>query len=199
MTGRRALLRLAGAFAANVTVTAAAWAVISGGVSSRSALAAGPPAAGKLPPGVVAVAGDLKRLGTATMRWFGLPLYDASLWVRGAQWDADDNYALEMVYAREFTGKALAESSITEMKRVGFTDEAEHARWLAAMVRLFPNVSRGYRLIGVHLKGGGASFFGQDRPLGTIDDPQFGNAFFSIWLDPRTREPQLRARLLGKS
>jgi hypothetical protein len=34
--------------------------------------------------------------------------------------------------------------------------------------------------------------------LGTIDDPVFARAFFAIWLDPRTREPQLRNRLLGK-
>jgi len=42
-------------------------------------------------------------------------------------------------------------------------------------------------------------FYNQHRLLGAIDDPVFARAFFSIWLDPRTREPQLRARLLGQS
>jgi hypothetical protein len=31
-----------------------------------------------------------------------------------------------------------------------------------------------------------------------LADPQLARAFFAIWLDARTREPQLRARLLGE-
>jgi len=161
--------------------------------------AAGPPQLNRLPPAVVAATGDLRRIGFGSMRWFGLHVYDVALWARGAQWEPDDVYALDILYGRDLAGKALAESSITEMKRVGFTDEAQHARWLAAMIRVFPNVSRGDRLIGVYLKGGGAAFFNQDRSLGVIDDPAFATAFFAIWLDPKTREPQLRARLLGKN
>ncbi len=152
----------------------------------------------KLPGAVTAQAGELRRLGVGTMRWFGLHVYDAALWVREAGWDPADTFALDIVYARDIAGKALAESSITEMKRVGFTDEAQHARWLPAMVRTFPDVGRGDRLVGLNLKGAGAAFFNQDRALGTIDDPVFARAFFAIWLDPRTREPQLRNRLLGK-
>ena len=30
-----------------------------------------------------------------------------------------------------------------------------------------------------------------------IDDAELAGAFFAIWLDARTREPRLRARLLG--
>jgi len=161
--------------------------------------AAGPPQLARLPPAVVAATGDLKRIGFGTMRWFGLHVYDVALWARGTQWEPDDVHALDILYGRDLAGKALAESSITEMKRVGFTDEAQHARWLAAMIRVFPNVGRGDRLIGVYLKGGGAAFFSQERALGTIDDPAFATAFFAIWLDPKTREPQLRARLLGKT
>ena len=36
-----------------------------------------------------------------------------------------------------------------------------------------------------------------DRFLGEIADPEFGRAFFAIWLDPRTSAPQLRANLLS--
>jgi len=33
--------------------------------------------------------------------------------------------------------------------------------------------------------------------IGEIPDAAFSRAFFSIWLDPRTAEPGLRAALLG--
>jgi hypothetical protein len=31
-----------------------------------------------------------------------------------------------------------------------------------------------------------------------VSDTEFARAFFSIWLDERTREPKLRAALLGQ-
>ena len=46
--------------------------------------------------------------------------------------------------------------------------------------------------------GKGAEFFYRDASIGTIEDPQFARAFFSIWLDPRTSAPDLRAALLGQ-
>lgn len=188
--GRRRLLGLGGALA----LLAPGKAIHAGPVRA----AAVQPAPARLPPMVIAQSGELRRLGAGTMRWFGLQVYDAALWVRDAGWDSADTFALDLVYARTIAGKALAESSITEMIRVGFTDEAQHARWLPFMVRTFPDVNRGDRLVGLNLKGAGAAFFNQDRLLGTLDDPVFARAFFAIWLDPRTREPQLRNRLLGK-
>lgn len=190
--GRRRLLGLGGALSLLAPVVALRAGPAGAAATVNHALSL-------LPPLVVAQSGELRRIGAGTMRWFGLHVYDAALWVRDASWDSADTFALDIVYARDITGKALAESSITEMKRVGFTDETRHARWLPAMVRMFPDVGRGDRLVGLNLKGGGAAFFNQDRSLGTIDDPVFARAFFAIWLDPRTREPQLRNRLLGKS
>ncbi len=190
--GRRSLLGLGGALSLLAPVVALR-------AGQADAAATVNPALTLLPPLVVAQSGELRRLGAGTMRWFGLDVYDAALWVRDAGWDSADTFALDIVYARAIAGKALAESSIAEMKRVGFTDEAQHARWLPAMVRLFPDVGRGDRLVGLNLRGAGVAFFNQDRPLGTIDDPVFARAFFAIWLDPRTREPQLRNRLLGKA
>jgi hypothetical protein len=32
-----------------------------------------------------------------------------------------------------------------------------------------------------------------------VADAQFALAFFSIWLDPRTREPELRESLVGRN
>ena len=34
------------------------------------------------------------------------------------------------------------------------------------------------------------------KPTGQVDDPAFARRFFGIWLDPRTRDPELRTRLL---
>ena len=46
------------------------------------------------------------------------------------------------------------------------------------------------------IPGTGVAFYSGLRKLGQIDDESFADAFFGIWLDPATRAPDLRARLL---
>ena len=59
------------------------------------------------------------------------------------------------------------------------------------------SVQAGDTLAALHRPGEGARFWHQGQPSGEIRDPELARAFFAIWLDPRTREPQLRAQLLG--
>ena len=71
------------------------------------------------------------------------------------------------------------------------------ARWLDAMMRLFPDVRAGDRITGVHRPGTGARFFVNGRLQGELPDADFARLFFGIWLSPRTSEPALREALLG--
>jgi hypothetical protein len=60
-----------------------------------------------------------------------------------------------------------------------------------------PMCASGEVIHGLHLPQRGAEFYHQGRLTGRIEDVEFARAFFAIWLDPRTREPGLRASLLG--
>jgi hypothetical protein len=51
----------------------------------------------------------------------------------------------------------------------------------------------------VHEPGRGARFFHNDRAIGTVDDPDFSDAFFAIWLDARTTAPSLRESLVRQA
>jgi hypothetical protein len=140
---------------------------------------------------------EARQLGQGRMRWFGLLLYDAALWVSGAEWRWDRPFALDLRYARDFQGRKLADASVDEMRRLGIGDDARLEKWRAVMVAAFPDVRKGQHITGVHLPGIGVEFFHEDRSTGVVRDTEFARAFFSIWLDPRTREPKLRAALLG--
>jgi hypothetical protein len=131
------------------------------------------------------------------MTWYGLQLYDVALWTQAPAFDRDQPFALALRYLRGFKGQRIAERSVVEIERLGLGDNAKRARWGEAMKRIFPDVKAGDTLTGVYRPGLGAEFFHGDAPIGVIADPEFGRAFFSIWLDPRTREPKLRARLIG--
>ena len=156
-----------------------------------------PSAALELPPAVLAEVPELRLLGSGKLTWLGLHIYDASLWVPGQRFDPAEPFALILRYGRDFDGGRIAERSVQEIKRLGLGDASTRARWGEAMRRLFPDIRAGETLTGVYRPGQGAEFFHQERALGTIADAQFARAFFAIWLDPRTREPRLRERLIG--
>jgi hypothetical protein len=141
---------------------------------------------------------DMQRVGAGTLRWFGLRVYDAELRAGVRPVSFASRFALSLRYARTLRGLAIAERSLEEIEALDFGSPAQRAAWADAMRALFPDVAAGDTLTGVHLPERGARFFHNGRLLGEIRDPQFSRAFFAIWLDPRTREPSLRAALLGE-
>jgi hypothetical protein len=143
-------------------------------------------------------AGSLTPLGEGTLRWFGLKVYEARLWTAGGAPDLARPLRLELRYARALRGAAIAERSDQEIARLGFGSREQRAAWSAAMRDLFPDVAPGDTLAGEHLPSRGARFLRNGAPLGEIADAEFSRAFFSIWLDPRTSAPELRAALLGR-
>jgi hypothetical protein len=144
----------------------------------------------------------LQAQGQGSLRWFGLKIYDAQLKVSPGFTAAalfDKPFALELVYARKLYGKAIAERSLEEMKKVGVGTEQQQQQWLSIMLDTFPDVGADDRLTGVHNPGVGALFYMNGKLIKTINDVEFSKAFFSIWLDPKTSEPDLRRALLGSA
>lgn len=163
------------------------------------ALAVAPARAQTLPSSAATLVPEARAAGQGRLRWFGLHIYDARLYVSGQGFRQTAPFALALRYARELDGTRIADTSLDEMRRLGFGDEADHRRWREAMRTLFPDIKRGDELTGVALPGRGAVFFHNGRRIGEVDDPEFAQAFFAIWLDPRTRATDLRRELLGEA
>lgn len=138
----------------------------------------------------------LARWGSGSFRRFGFLVYEATLWAGG-----DDPrrppLALRLTYKRNIAGKAIAEASVKEMRQLGIGDDARLRRWGEQMERIFPDVRPEDHITGLHLPQE-ARFFHNGRLIGTVDDAAFAEAFFAIWLDPRTSAPELRAALLRR-
>jgi hypothetical protein len=152
-----------------------------------------------LPPAAAPLVPQVREAGQGRLTWWGLHIYDARLYVSGPAFRAGEPFALALRYARDFEGQRIADTSVEEMRRLGFGNETDQRRWRDAMLALFPDVKRGDELIGVSVPGRGAVFFHNGRRIGEVDDPGFARAFFAIWLDPRTRAAELRQRLLGEA
>lgn len=137
--------------------------------------------------------------GSGEMRWFGFAIYGAKLWRSGQQWQNDAPYALELTYRRNISAEQLVNTSVDEIVRLGEKDEQRLRQWRIALMKVFPSVREGDTIIGLHEPGNGARFFFNGKPTGSLDDANLAAAFFAIWLDPRTKAPDLRARLLAVS
>jgi hypothetical protein len=146
---------------------------------------------------------DARRIGGGEMRIFGFSIYSAQLWsprlLAGDLPGADVPFALELTYRRAISREDLVEASIKEIKRLSPTPPNSQlmARWEREMLQAFVDVRAGDRITGVYVPAEGARFYVGENLRHVVKDEAFAEAFFSIWLDPRTRDPQLREQLLG--
>lgn len=158
--------------------------------------------AAKPPAEVVAEVPNARLLGSGTMRFLGLRVYDARLWAPeplSVETWASRPFALELQYARALPGKRIAERSLVEMRRQRELPPAEADRWLDALQRVFPDVAEGDRISGVHKPGQSARFHVNGRFAGELADAEFARLFFGVWLSPQTSAPALRDALLGRT
>ena len=153
-----------------------------------------------LPPEIRAALPQARLLGQAGLKFFGLNVYEARLWVppgfEPARYD-EQPFALELTYARRLEGEAIAERSIAEMRRIGTVSDEQARRWLDLMTQAFPDVVANDRLLGLYDGQGEVRFFHNGQPTARIADPDYARLFFGIWLAPQTSAPAMRTALLG--
>ena len=142
-------------------------------------------------------AGDWYLLGQGLFTWSVFRVYRAALHVQGAGFDPQQRFALDLNYLRRVSAEQIAQTSVQEMQRLAGVQAQTAENWGAQLQAILPDVGLGDRLIGVFDPGVGVRFFGEQAELGCIADVGFLSAFAAVWLDPDTRAPALRAKLLG--
>jgi hypothetical protein len=85
----------------------------------------------------------------------------------------------------------------TAWRRLGEVPADRRDRWLASLRPLWSDVRPGDNVTTVVVPGQATRFYDERGLMGQIDDPEFGPAFLSIWLDSRSVVADLRVQLLG--
>lgn len=140
-------------------------------------------------------------LGSGEFTWWGLSIYTAKLWHPHTNFNADEDFALEITYHKNISRERFVDASIDEMKRLQgnkLTPELIQT-WRNYMQKSFVDVKPGDQLIGVKLAKRGVRFYNKEKLISEINDEPFTQAFFGIWLDPRSKDQDLRSRILGKT
>jgi hypothetical protein len=141
---------------------------------------------------------NLQAVGSGHLSWWGIGVYDATLYSDDGRYRPQRPHALRIDYQISVTASKLAERSLDEIEEI-FGEQPERQRMIASLQTLFCDVEDGDTIIGYHYPGEGAEFYCNDQRMGRLDDSKLAAAFFAIWLDPRTSEPELRRQLLGES
>ncbi len=151
-----------------------------------------------LPPALQNTVPKLHLLGAGHLSWFLFSVYNAALYVTGSHYDPQtEPFALAIRYEREFSSKELAKTSLREMRRLSHPSPALQAQFAQELQSAFPNVHAGDELVGLCMPGQYTAFYFNGKLYSKIDNAKFCPAFFGIWLNPETRVPGLRRKLLG--
>lgn len=142
-------------------------------------------------PGVKAVAPP------AEFTRFGFSIYRIQLWGPNGRYMPEQPFVLTLTYSRDIARERILEASLKEMQKLGAPVD-QQPEWRDKLQAVLADVKQGDTLTGVYRPGQGAEFFHQNVKLGTLPDPLAAH-FFSIWLDARTSEPDLRMALLGQT
>lgn len=134
----------------------------------------------------------------ATYSYLFWDVYSAQLFAPNAVYEQAKPLALKLVYQLELKGEAIAERSITEMKKQGLADGDKASHWYQRLANIIPDVKKGDEILGQVDESGKTTFFLNGSFIGEVDDNEFSRRFFDIWLGVDTSEPKLRLALLGK-
>jgi hypothetical protein len=137
---------------------------------------------------------QVEGLGYGRMTYWGFTLYDAKLY---ASKEPKGGIALDIQYLRKFEAKALVKQTLDELKNLGVSD-TQRAEWADPLARAFKTVQVGDSITAIRNPQGSTQFFYNGQFVSEISGESFSQAFFGIWLHPKTSAPQLRKVLLGQ-
>jgi len=144
-----------------------------------------------------AQAEQLQLVGQARLEVLFWSIYDSRLYTAdGSYSDGQRPLRLELEYLRDIEAADLVEHTRNEWQHLQLRAD-EKDLWLQELARLWPDVREDDVLALEMSESGRSTFLLNGKPLGSIDDPQFGPSFLAIWLSPDTSRPELRRSLIG--
>jgi hypothetical protein len=171
-------------------------AVVVTRISAVPAVAA-PPDHRRLPPEVFSQAPGMHPLGKGRHSWWGVPMYEATLWTAGPRWSAAEPHALDLEPSRTVPADALVKTAIDEMRHLKVGNERQLKVWQAEMKKVIPSVRAGDQVVIFCSSADRTLFYFNDSGNGEVDDQSFCPALMSVWLHPQTKHQALRRSLLG--
>ncbi len=137
-------------------------------------------------------------VGKGMFSYFFWDIYIGELYAPSGTFQNQPPFALRLTYQRNLEGSKIAQRSIDEMQKQGNLSKDDASKWLLLMENIFPDVKEGDVITGIAGKEGTSVFYVNGEQVDVVDDADFTERFFAIWLSDKTSEPTFRRKLLGK-
>jgi len=139
----------------------------------------------------------LSLVGRSELNVAFFKVFDSELYTLSGEWAAPDHsFRFLLTYRRNISGRFLAKQTEKEWDHLGLND-ARRAAWEAQVLEMWPDVSKGDKIVFDVDERGISRFYYNGTWVGTIEDPDFAPAFIAIWLSPETSRPAHRDGLLA--
>jgi hypothetical protein len=142
---------------------------------------------------------DLQEVGHTTFSIFFWDLYKSSLQTTSGTYPIDaekEQLLYEINYLADISSKDLIERTIEQWQHLEVPTE-HYQQFVHKLTRIWPDITKGDKL-SLRLHNNISFFYFNEKYIGRINDPMFGQLFLDIWLAENTSQPTLRNELLGK-
>lgn len=140
-----------------------------------------------------------KTVGQARLQVLFWPVYQAKLATTNGKYTGNQLPArLELQYLRDFKAQALLDSTEDEWQHLGINNPNSKT-WINQLQRIWPDISQNDRLAIVVDSDSYSYFYWNDKFIGSVDDPEFSQAFLDIWLSKNSSQPKNRELLVGNN
>lgn len=150
-----------------------------------------------LPPQVLSDAPGIRPFGSGRHTYWGIRMYDATLWIVGPQWSPATPHALDLEPGRAVPADTLIKNAISEMRDLKVGNDQQLRTWQAELTKIIPNVRQGDQVVLFCPDSKRTLSYLNNSSIGSVDDPSFCPALMSVWLHPQTKHQAIRRSLLG--
>jgi len=139
----------------------------------------------------------LQIVGEARLKVWLWKVYDSSLYSESGYYQGiEPNLTLQIDYLRNIKSKQLLDRTQQEWQRMSFAADNIES-WIMELSEVLPDIRRGETLSLQVEDDLSSSFYYNSNYLGNINNPEFTQAFLSIWLSSNSSYPEVQAQLVG--
>ena len=134
-------------------------------------------------------------VGVAQLQKLFMDVYAIEFWSDSGNWKRPP-YALSITYNMNFSTEELVERTYDEMRHVSELPDEQLRAHTEQLRMIYPSVREGDRVTALRKKTG-TYFYHNGKRIGNIRGSAFADAFFGIWLSPKSSEPEMLQQLLS--
>jgi hypothetical protein len=149
-----------------------------------------------LPQQVQSKAPGIHPFGSGRHTWWGIRMYDATLWIVGPRFSDAAPHALDIEPGRDVPADTLVSNAIAEMRALKVGDEGKLRIWQGELKTVIPNVRQGDQIVIFCPDTNRTIGYLNESKTGEINDPSFCPAIMSVWLHPQAKHQSMRKSLL---